>query len=177
MSLVSAERIKQIVAISKNIDDNIINPYIILAELKYVKPVLGQLLYPDIVAKFDNQTLNQIETTLVEMVQIPLAHYVIENALTFLTYSITEKGIQSQYGVNSETPDSKSTNNTLNYVRNEISNNAEYFTQEVNKFLEANQASFPLYTASGNLPDNIPAFDSQIAFYPATTINTRSYFL
>ena len=177
MSLVSSERIKQLVPISKNIDDNVIYPLINLAELKYIKPVLGKLLYPDILQKFNDQTLNAIETTLVEMIQIPLSFYVIENGLTMWTYSITEKGIQTQYGVNSEPADDKSTNNTLNYVRNEMSNNAEYFTQQINIFLEDNKDLFPLYTANGNLPDNIPAYDSQIAFYPTSTINSHSYFL
>lgn len=176
MPLITAERIKQIVNISKNIDNNILSPYIILAELKYIKPVLGQLLYPDIVTKYTNQTLNSYEIELLTNIQYSLAHYIIENVLPFMTYSITEKGLQIQYGVNSEPADNKSTTQVIDYIRNEMQVNGEFFLNEVNKYLEENKSQFPLYTTNGNKPDNQSSFDSGIAFFPNNN-NKNSYFL
>src|ERR1017187_6849074 len=150
MTLISAEKIKQIVPISQNIDDNLFTSYLQLTEIKHILPVLGPLLYTDIVNKFNSQTLNQIETTLVGMIQIPLAFYVVNSILPMLTYTITEKGLQSQVGVNSDNVDNKGESVNLTYVRKELTNNGEYFLQQINEFLNSNTALFPLYRTVGN---------------------------
>lgn len=176
--MITVNKIKSLVPISKNIGDYLIQPQINIAEIKYIKPVLGKLLFDDIQLKYSGQTLNTIETSLVELVQYSLAYYVVENTLPFLSMQISEKGIQFQNGVNSKAAD-ETTNSTSNisYMRNELRNNAELFSDQVRDFLNENVASFPLYNSPTNNPKQDSSYDAGIVFYPdSENINRRGYF-
>jgi len=175
--MISVTRIKQLLPISKNIDDNLIQPQISLAENKYIKPVMGKLLFDDIQAKYSGQTLNTIEQTLVSTAQIAIAYYVIENTLPFLSLTITEKGIQQQMGVNSQSADAQGETNNLNYMRNELRNNGEFYQNEVRAFLNDNKTSFPLYVDPTNNPTQASNFDVGLAAYPSSSnLDKRGYF-
>lgn len=175
--MITVQKVKQILPISKNIEDSLIFPQINLAEQKYIKPVMGDVLFADIQVKYSAQTLNTIETTLVGMAQISLAYYIVENTLPFLSFQMTEKGVQIQNGVNSQSADAQSQSSNLNYMRNELRNNAEFFSDELRNFLYDNRTSFSLYTAENNDPKLTSSFDCGIAFFPPNeNITPRGYF-
>ena len=174
--MISVQKIKSIIAISKNIDDNLIQPNILVAELKYMKPLFGKLLYADIQTKYAAQTLSTIEQELVDKAQLSLAHYIIENTIPFLNYQMTEKGLQQQFGVNSQPADNQSSTNSISYLRNELRNNAEVFSDAVRDFLDENKTSFPLYYVSGNDPKLDSSYDCGVAFYKTDNNTFRGYY-
>lgn len=175
--MITVNKIKTIVPISKSIDEGLIVPQISLAQIKYIRKVLGNLLYEDINTKYNSQTLNSIETQLVENIQIPLAFYVVDNTLPMLSYQMTEKGVQQQNGVNSQPADVQSNTTSLMFIRNELRSNGEFYLNEVRDFLKENKDSFPLYQTEGNDPKTTQNFTTGIAFYPRSNYNqNRGYF-
>lgn len=175
--MITVEKLKQIIPISKNIDNNIIQPQIAVAQVKYIKPILGKYLYDDIAAKYASQTLSGAELTLIVHIQNCLAFYITDNALPYLSFAITEKGIQQQNGVNSQPGDTQSSTTSLNYMRNEIRNNAEFYGDILRDYLDDNKESFPLYTQSGNDPKTQSNFDAGIVFFDTDLNNTRNYYM
>lgn len=176
--MITVERIKQIIPISPNIDASKISPQIPIVELMFIKPLLGKLLYKDISDKYNTQTLSNIEKDLLNLIQPTISFYVLDNILPYLTFSVNEKGIQQQNGINSIPADSQSSFSSLNYMRNEFRNKAEWYSSEIIKFLEDNLVDFPLYTTSTNNPDKGNQFDCGIAFFDID-LNKRnsSYFV
>lgn len=175
--MITVTKIKKILPVSKNIDDNIIQPQIALAENKYIKPVMGTLLFDYIQDKYNQNGLDSIETQLVSIAQISLAYYVIENTLPFLSFVISEKGVQQQNGINSQSADPQGGADNLNYMRNELRNNGEFYQNEIRAFLNENKASFPLYDTPNNNPTQTSNFDIGCAFYPTNSnLDRRGYF-
>lgn len=175
--LITINKIKEIIPISANIDGDLLTPSITLTQTKYIKPILGKLLYEDILTKYSNQTLNAIETALVEIVQIALAQYIVDNTLPFLQYQVTSNGLTMMAGINVESADNKSDMTALSYLRNHLQNTGEFYLTQIQQYLEDNKLNLTLYATAGNDADNTSQYDCGVAFFPNNLTNRRTYFL
>lgn len=151
---VSEQFIKNNTHITQNVDAQDIAPYLQIASISYIQPILGYTFYNDILTKFNAGTLNADETTLVEFIKYVVAFYAAYEAVPNLTFRISNKGIQSQFGEYS----AQESIQVLDYIRRNIVKYAKIKEDELREYLYENKSKFSLYTDKTNKdivePDN-----------------------
>ncbi len=68
-------------------------------------PILGTTFYNDLLTKYNNQTLDPDEETLVTFIQPIIAWRAAEDAVFGLSLQLKNKGLQTQFGDNSSSVD------------------------------------------------------------------------
>ena len=138
--------------ITKNVDVQMIMPLTQPASDLYVANVLGQEYYTYLLAAYNAQTLTAAEITLVDHIQPMMAWRSAEMALGVGAAAFTNKGAQVQTGEFSVNADI----GTLNYVRHEYRNFAEYYEERVIRFLQLNKDDYAGFIAASNKTDTPP---------------------
>lgn len=124
-----------------NIDPKKYKNSVIIAQDKYVREILGDKLYFDILEKFDNGTLNSNEEVLVEFLKQVIIGRVASRSLKFIHNQITNKGVMNRNADFSITANPQS----LYSLINEYSSDADYYTNRITNFLKNNKEDFPLF--------------------------------
>ena len=127
--------------ITKNVDAGDIAPYVPMSVKTYIQPILGYNFTNDLLIKFNNGTLNTEEEALVDFIKYVTAFYCAYDAIPNLTFKVSNKGIQSQFGdyTNSEGVA------TVEYIRNNVLKFAKVHESNMRAFLNENKADYPLY--------------------------------
>lgn len=132
--------------IHKNVDWSEISPNISEASNIYVRPILGKKFYDDLLTKFNASTLSPDEQKIVDIVQRIVVYRSTDLALTWITFKPTNKGVQQQFGENSQS----ATLEILKYVRNQAKNMATIHEKELQKTLERDHKLYPIYESKEN---------------------------
>lgn len=163
--LVTETYIRDNTPLSQNLDIKDIVHNIGPAQDMFLQPILGSTFYNHIESAYSAQTLTTNETVLYLLIQPMLAYRAAEMSLPFIQYQIKNKGPQTQFGDNSTSVDATA----FNYLRNELKNRAEFYTQRIDKYLIHNGSLFTLYQNPGTNVDMYPdlkdAYDSGFATY------------
>jgi hypothetical protein len=170
--------LKTFTPINQNVDITEVANHIESAELIYVRELLGKLLYDDLTTKINGSTLSSIETELVDLVKQMLAYRAAEIAIPFLGIKIRNKGVVK---LNDEFAQPASIDE-MKYLRHELKNRAEYFTERASQFLCDYSGDFPLWNAGNNgstkqnpYPTNT-GFDSDIYIDDYDMIKRNRYY-
>ena len=144
---ISEEKLKDSTAINMNVDVAILLPYVLQAQRIYCEPKLGSPLYQKLEAEITAGTLAGAYKTLVDdYIGDMLPSWAFHMCIPYLRFRIENGGI---YTHTSETGTALSTEEAQ-HLREEVRNNAEYFTERMIEYITNNLASFPEYgTASG----------------------------
>ena len=132
--------------IHKNVDWSEINPNISEASNIYIRPILGLKFYNDLLSKYNSSNLSPDEESLVDIIQRIVAYRATDLALTWITFKPTNKGLQQQFGENSQS----ATLEMLKYVRNQAKNMATIHEKELQKTLERDKKLYPIYESKEN---------------------------
>ena len=84
-----------------------------------------------------------------EYIQPALVEWVTYSGLLYFNYKVTNKAVVKKSSDNSEA----SSLNEVNFLRQSVSDDAEYYTDRLVKFLCANEVVYPEY-ATGNINDD-----------------------
>jgi len=163
VKLISETYLKEIAPINLNVDMKDLVVHIVPAQDLHIQPILGTNLYNEILEAYSGQTLSANQIKLVEYIKPAVAFKTIELALPFLTFNIKNKGLQLQFGDNSKEVELE----VVNYMRNEVKNLAEFYSERIVQFLYINSNLFPSYIAPNTdiAPDKSSQFDSGFVFY------------
>lgn len=146
--------LKDKTAITQNVDAKDLAPYIPLSVKTYVQPALGYTFTEDLLTKYNAGTLNAKETELVEFIQYVTAHYAAFDAIPNISFRVTNKGVQSQFGDYSASDGIQA----VEYIRRNVLKFAKIYESEMRAFLDENEDEFPLYKDNANqdiqAPDN-----------------------
>lgn len=151
-TLVTAEQLKTLTSISQNLDVELLNPHLLIAQQLYVEPVLGSALYNDIVSRYDNQTLTGDTLTLYNEYIIPaIAYGAWFSASPFLNFKTQRAGIQTL-----SSPDNTPvTVEELSLYIARVETLKNFYCQRLNDYLvEDNYVLFPLFR-SDETPANL----------------------
>ena len=147
--------------VNGNVDDSLITPFIIQAENTNIERVIGTALFDEIVEEIrvyktsgipvsvDNQTL------LDKYINPALLEWTMYHSLPFLNFKLTNKTIAKKNSENSESSEV----NEISYLRNIVSNNAEYLSTRLSNFLKENLSIYPLFGLPGTGCDTIKPDD------------------
>jgi hypothetical protein len=143
---VTEDFLKNKTPITQNVSAKDLAPFIEMTVKTYVQPILGYNFNRELLEKFNDETLSPIETELVEFIQFVTAFYAVYDAIPSLTFRISNKGIQSQFGdyQNSEGVA------TVTYLQNNMLKFAKVHESNLRAFLDLNRNSFPTYLAEIN---------------------------
>jgi sulfur relay (sulfurtransferase) DsrC/TusE family protein len=143
---ITEQFLKNKTPITQNVDAKDLAPFMEMTVRTYIQPILGYNFNNELLEKFNDETLSVIETELVEFIQFVVAFYATYDAIPSLTFRISNKGIQSQFGdyQNSEGVA------TVEYLRNNMLKFARVHESNLRAFLDLNKAQFPTYLATIN---------------------------
>ena len=142
---ISQEKIVDSTAINLAVDPEILLPYILQAQRIYCEPKLGTDLYQKLEAEITAGTLAGAYKTLVdEYIGDMLPSWAFHMCIPYLRFKIENGNI---YSKTSETGTALSTEEAQ-HLREEIRNNAEYFTERMIEYITNNLSSFPEYNTN-----------------------------
>lgn len=120
-----------------------IKPFITIAENIYIVPILGKQLYDELIDQVTDNTVTDVNSTLLLKLYPLEALTVVIESLPFQWANITEKGITLGKSDNSDSIDRKDLTELMNHLKSEV----DVLTRGVKKFLEDNKECFPLYVS------------------------------
>ncbi len=146
---ISESKLKDSTAINLNVDPQILLPYVLQAQRIYIEPKLGTTLYEKLESLITAGTIgnvgNEAYKTLVdEYIGDCLPSWAFHMCIPYLRFK-TENG--NIYSKTSETGNALSTEEAQ-HLREEVRNNAEYFTERMIKYITNNTTLFPEYNTN-----------------------------
>ena len=146
---ISESKLKDSTAINLNVDPEILLPYVLQAQRIYIETKLGTTLYEKLESLITAGTIgnvgNEAYKTLVdEYIGDCLPSWAFHMCIPYLRFK-TENG--NIYSKTSETGNSLSTEEAQ-HLREEVRNNAEYFTERMIKYITNNITLFPEYNTN-----------------------------
>ena len=142
---ISEEKLKSSTAMNLNVDPNLILPYVLQAQRIYCEPKLGTDLYQKLEADITAGSLAGAYKTLVdEYIGAMLPSWALHMCIPYLRFKIENGNI---YSKTSETGTALSTEEAQ-HLREEVRNDAEYFTERMIKYITNNLSSFPEYSTN-----------------------------
>lgn len=143
----TADYVFKYTVVDSNVDPNIIDKYIIKAQDLNIQSVLGNNLYV--------KMMNDIATTgtcpglyydlLTQYVQKCQVEWVVYHSLPFINYRLTNKAVSLKSSDNSV----PGTVGDLQYLREQVRNDAEFYSTRIKEYIINNQGSFPEYFQYG----------------------------
>ena len=150
--MLTADYYKRNSVVNLNVDEEILHPQIVKAQNVRIEKILGTNLFDTVLAEIDAQTYTARITTLLEdYIQPALVEWITYTALPYLNYKLTNKSVSKKSSDNSEPSDL----NEVNYLRQNIRDDAEYYSERITKFLETNDVTYPEYKEGNTDCDDI----------------------
>ena len=143
---ISSTRLKKDTALGGSVDDNLIMPYILLAQDMNILPVLGTDLYEKLKSDIQGSSLTGDYKTLMEtyiqpaLVQFSFAQLAPYLRLRFVNNAVVVMGATEQ--------SSSATYEDLEPVMNTATDAAEFYRQRCIDYLRNNESSFPEYSTN-----------------------------
>jgi hypothetical protein len=134
-----------------NVSTDKLKSAIIDAQNIHIEPILGTDLYVKILTDIENSSLAGDYATLTEDYIIPaLIQYSLYEASLNLSFEWFNGGI-AQYSDGSQIPAKL---NEIQYLRNQILNKAQYFSERLKCYLCDNSSKFPEYLSANDIVSN-----------------------
>ena len=143
---ISATRLKKDTALGGSVDDNLIMPYILLAQDMNILPVLGTDLYEALKTKINGGTLTGDYKTLMEtyiqpaLVQFSFSQLAPYLRLRFVNNAVVVMGATEQ--------SSSATYDDIKPLMDTATDAAEFYRQRLIDYLRNNSSSFTEYTSN-----------------------------
>lgn len=133
--------------IDKNVDPELINKFINHAQDISIQTVLGYNLYQKLMNDIitSGAPTGPYLTLLTDYIQRALALWVVYHSLPFINYHLTNKSV-SEKSSDNDTPTQLS---TVQYLRENVKNDAEFYSVRIREFIINNQGDYPEYFQYG----------------------------
>ncbi len=134
--------IKEVTPIQDNVDDNLLIPFIYIAQDVHIQKVLGETFYNHLKTAGSNDTLTTVETDLLQnFIIYPLAFWTYYEAFPSLRNKVTNKSISQENSEFSQPSDL----DDIRYGRADIRNVAEYYESILITHLCNNPELYPTF--------------------------------
>jgi len=142
---VSPARVKRDTALGSTVDENLIHPFIQIAQDRHIWTALGTRLYNAMQTKVtDDDVSGAYETLMQDYIQPALTQFVFVELLYIMRLRFSNNSItvaDSEVGTSASTSDIK-------LVKEQAQSIAMFYRQRMIDYLCDNQASFPEYSAN-----------------------------
>ena len=143
---ISSTRLKKDSAIGGSVSDDLIMPYILLAQDMHILPILGTDLDAKLKSEIQAGTLAGVYKTLVETyLQPALVQFAFTQLLPYLRLRFVNNAVVAMGATDQS---SSSTYDDLRPVMETAENAAEFYRQRMISYLQNNTSSFPEYSSN-----------------------------
>ena len=143
---ISSTRLKKDSALSGSISDDLIMPYILLAQDMHILPILGTDLDAKLKSDIQAGSLTGVYKTLVETyLQPALVQYSFTQVLPYLRLRFVNSAVVVMGATDQS---SSATYEDLEPVMHTATDAAEFYRQRMIDYLRNNSSSFPEYTSN-----------------------------
>lgn len=150
--MISSDYYKRNSVVNLNVDSELINPQIVKAQNMNIERILGTTLFDVVISEIDTGVVSpRIVDLLENYIQPALVEWVTYVGLPYLNYKFTNKSVAKKSSDNSEA----STLSEINFLRQDIRDDAEYLSERMTKFLEANLETYTEYDNGNTGCDDI----------------------
>lgn len=152
--MISTQFLKNNTVINENVDDELLEPFIVTAQNIRIERVLGSDLFNNIVSNIENNAVSGINKTILDnYLQPALTQWTLYEALPYILFKLTNKSISKKDSENSVSADLSE----MQYLRKNVRDVAEYLDQRFIEFLEEewNNGNLPLYRGGNSNLDDI----------------------
>lgn len=143
---VTEEFIKNKTHITQNVDAGDISPFLQIAAVTYVQPILGYTFYNHLLDAYNNKSTTAEEDILIDFISYVVAFSAAYEALPNLAWRISNKGPQSQFGEYSAAEGIE----VVNYLRRNVIKFAKMKTDELRAYLNENKSLYPKWSLKEN---------------------------
>lgn len=145
-NLITAQQVIDQSFTNRNTDlDLIKDEFIEIAQEEYVRPLLGNELYDEIIAEKAGSGLSALNTTLVNNYVIPmLAFYIKFEVIPDISINSTSKGLRVLVDSTSE----PATDKQRADIQQKALNHAKTLRDKLIRYIEDNSTNYPLYKKS-----------------------------
>ena len=167
---ISTDYIYKYTVIENNVDADLITKFIWKAQDLNIQAALGSHLYNALLAECPN--FNGYHLTLIkDYVQPCQAEWTVYHALPFINFRLTNKAVSQKSSDNSV----PSTVDDLKWLRDQVRNNAEFYSERIKDYIKNNLAQFPeFYTSEPGSPFDIKPNRSN--YFSGIRTGNRGYF-
>lgn len=161
--LINETFVKSNSEVDENVDMKLINPTIWYCQKAYIEPVLGTVLYNDLIADVVAGSVTGDNLTLIDdYIADALLYWVMLELQVPLTYKFRNKSVSKNTDANSQPVDFEQ----HKYLKDVYRPKAQYFTERLKAYLCENSTLFPLY-GTENAADEISPRDiaPQVSVY------------
>ena len=143
---ISATRLKKDTALGGSVDDNLIMPYILLAQDMQILPILGTDLDTKLKTEIQADTLaNQYKTLVETYIQPALVQFAFTQLMPYLRLRFVNNAVVVMGATDQS---SSATYDDLKPVMDTATDAAEFYRQRAIDYLRNNSSSFPEYTSN-----------------------------
>jgi hypothetical protein len=142
---ISTDRLKKDSALGGSVDDNLLLPYILMAQDRYILPILGTDLTNKLISDIQGSSLAGDYLTLLQtFIQPALVQFSFSTVLPFLRLRMVNNAIVT---MNSEQGSSVS-HDELKPLINASMDQAEFYRERLIDYVTSNTSSFPEYSTN-----------------------------
>lgn len=139
--------IKDYTNVGENVDSNNIVPFVKNAADSYVRSIIGNEFYKYLLDAYNNQTLDPDEVELVQdYIKQSVAWRAAADIVVESSYQLSNKGIQTQSGDYSSSPEYK----VIMFNYHHTSDKASLYDDLLAKFLVKDKLKYPQFWADDN---------------------------
>jgi len=142
--LISAETLKQNTTISESVDDNLIHPVIMLAQDKYILPILGTDLFDKLKTEVSGTPAGNYLTLLKDHVSKTLCQFTLANLYPFLRLRAVNHSVVQ---MNNEQGNSATHEDIQPLIDNAL-DMGQFYRERMIDYLTNNSTLFPEYTSN-----------------------------
>lgn len=144
---VTTQYIRNNTNVGNSVDENVIAPLVKTAAEMWVRSILGQYFYNDLLVKFNAQTLNSNEIFLVEnYIKPSIAWKVAADVTPNASLLLRNKGVQTQSGDFSAAADFKS----MAFIQRTSFEKGTFYEELLFEYLKENGDLFPEFKSDLN---------------------------
>jgi hypothetical protein len=126
--------------IETNVDADLIQKFIWKGQDLNIQSAVGQNLYTKLINDCPNFT-GQYLTLVRDYIQPCLAEWVVYHSLPFINFRLTNKAVSQKSSDNSQ----PSTVDDIRWLRDQVRNNAEFYSERIKDYIRNNPSDFPEY--------------------------------
>ena len=155
--LISCDYLKTHTAINNNVADELLNSAIYEAQTIHIQQLIGTKLYNKVCELVGNNTIGDpanadYKILLDDYLQCTIAYWAVVECIPTLAVKLVNKGLERQ---NSEWS-SPAAINEIEYLRDNWTNKAQFYSQRITDFLLQNRSKYPEYMSSTQIDELRP---------------------
>jgi hypothetical protein len=138
VQFITSEYMFKFTIVEDNVDATLITKFIYKSQDLNIQSVLGSNLYNKFVTDCPNFTGSYL-TLMKDYIQPAIAEWTVYHLLPFLNFKLTNKAISQKSSDNSN----PSNLDDIKYLRDQVRNNAEFYSERIRDYIMNNPTLFP----------------------------------